>query len=97
MTWETVAGITYLRNDSCVCVADVVFKSIRVLQGSCVERHQNTLVAKSQPIKALRRLPNMKIIVSALKVFNLPELVPSGLGKTTGDLLIVTDPVNKTA
>lgn len=96
MTWETVAGITYLRNDSCVCVADVVFKSIRVLQGFWVERHQNTLVAKSQPIKALCRLPNMKIIVSALKVFNLPELVPSGLGKTIGDLLIVTDPVNKT-
>ena len=49
-------------------------------------------MTKAQPVKALCRLPNTKIIVSDLKVFNYP----CHLGRTASDLLIFTDPVNKT-
>ena len=44
--WKSVSGITYLCYDSCVCVADVEFKSIHVLGSLRIERHQNTSVTK---------------------------------------------------
>ena len=50
MTWKSVVGITYLPNDSCICVAGVGFKSMWVLHRSRVERYRNTSVTKAQPI-----------------------------------------------
>ena len=82
-----------LQNDEYLLVADLGFKSIRVFQGSEMLRNQRKLL----PISKLCSLPNMGLVVRTLKVQNKPSLVPCGISEVvSSNLLIVTDPLNKT-
>lgn len=92
LSWNAVAGITFFRDDHCVVVADMGYRSLRILRGSKMDTKAKKL--KPQSIKALRTRPNTTIVSNILS-HNSPGLVPCGLAESNDKLLIVTDPQRK--